>query len=74
MKTRDLIIKILEENEELESNSIIDKLRKRGRELTYNTIMKHLKEMSDEGILTRKGKKGPEYLYPSVRWEGKRKP
>lgn len=74
MKTRDLITRVLKENGELDSSSIIKKLKEFERELTYETVMRYLKEMLDGGTLTRKGKKGPEDLYPLAMWEGKRTP
>lgn len=59
-KTKNLIMKILEEEEQdLESRRIMIKLEVRGHNVTYDTISRNLKKMVNNGQLIRyaKGRK-----------------
>lgn len=52
-KIKNEIIEILKENPGLESHLIGIKLEENGYELTYDTIQRYLKNMTQTGILTR---------------------
>jgi len=53
-KTRDLILKVL--NEEMESGKISKKLEEKGHNVNYDTICRNLNAMFKEGILNRYAK------------------
>ena len=68
MKTRELIIKILKEEENLEAGDIARRIG-----LTYDTTSKHLKKMTEEGRLKRRTGERPEE-YGGISWRGGNKP
>jgi len=55
-KTKNLIMKILEEKQDLEANRIRIKLEGAGHEVTYDTVSRNLKRMINDRQLTRHAK------------------
>ncbi len=62
-KTKDLIIRILKENIEMDIYDITRRLERNRCSLTYNAISKNLCEMFKEGTLTRQTKYNPWRYY-----------
>ena len=56
-KTKNLIIKILECEKELNSVQIMEELEDKNYKITNDTLAKNLKEMTNSGELTRYSKK-----------------
>jgi len=54
-KTKNLIMKILEEKPDLEAHKIMIKLEGAGHGVTYDTVSKNLKRMINDGQSTRYG-------------------
>ena len=65
-KTRERILDVLKENEneELEALTITEKIGG----VSYNTAIKHLKELAEEGVIERKGKGIKAYFDGRKHW------
>ncbi len=63
MKTKKLILEILEDKSELESSAIMREMEERGRSISYDTLSRNLRSMAEEGLLIREAKGKPWNYY-----------
>ena len=72
-KTKNLILKILEEETKLLSvNLIEERLVEKGRKVTYDTVWRNLKKMFEEGVLIKEAR--AEKRERKYSWEPKHNP
>ncbi len=62
-KTKKVIIDVLKATDELNPIDIQEKMNYRCHVLNYDPLSRHLKEMTEEGILKREARGKPWYFY-----------